>query len=97
MIAARPKPPNEFLEVVLRGVGLLANSNFDFRTLAVHELAKYSKSKMILLAGQLAEGVKAEHYPHWGKPGIRAQLVDIGKRKLEMDFSLRATDIRCMC
>jgi L-2-hydroxyglutarate oxidase LhgO len=79
---------SEFLEVALRGVGLLANSNFDFKTLAVRELAKYSKSKMISLAGQLAEGVKSEHYQNWGKPGIRAQLVDIGKRKLEMDFVL---------
>lgn len=78
----------EFLEVALRGVGLLANSNFDFKTLAVRELAKYSKSKMISLAGQLAKDVKPEHYQTWGKPGIRAQLVDIEKRKLEMDFVL---------
>ncbi|TKB59320.1 MAG: L-2-hydroxyglutarate oxidase [Nitrospira sp.] len=79
---------NEFLEVAIRGVGLLANSNFDFKTLAVREAAKYSRSKMISLAGQLAEGVKPEHYQHWGRPGIRAQLVDIKKRKLEMDFVL---------
>jgi L-2-hydroxyglutarate oxidase LhgO len=43
---------------------------------------------MISLAGELAEGVKFEHYQNWGKPGIRAQLVDIEKRKLEMDFVL---------
>ena len=79
---------NEFFEVALRGVGLLANSNFEFKTLALHEMAKYSKSKMVSLAGELAEGVKLEHYQHWGKPGIRAQLVDITKRKLEMDFVL---------
>ena len=79
---------NEFLEVALRGVGLLANSNFDFRMLAVKEMAKYSKSKMVSLASELAEGVSPEHYQHWGKPGIRAQLVDIKKRKLEMDFAL---------
>jgi len=79
---------NEFLEVAMRGVSLLANSNFDFKTLAVHEMAKYSKSKMIALASQLAEGVKSEHYQSWGKPGIRAQLLDIKKRKLEMDFIL---------
>ena len=79
---------NEFLEVALRGVGLLANSNFDFRMLAFKEMAKYSKSKMVSLASELAEGVRPEHYQHWGKPGIRAQLVDIEKRKLEMDFVL---------
>lgn len=79
---------DEFLEVAFRGMGLLLHSNFDFKTLAARELAKYSRAKMISLAGQLVEGVKAEHYRHWGKPGIRAQLVDIHKRKLEMDFVL---------
>ena len=79
---------NEFLEIAVRGFGLLFNSEFNFKALAVRELAKYSKARMISLAGQLAEGVKPEHYQHWGKPGIRAQLVDITKRKLEMDFVL---------
>jgi L-2-hydroxyglutarate oxidase LhgO len=79
---------NEFLEVAVRGVSLLANSNFDFRMLALKEMSKCSRSKMVSLAGELAEGVKPEHYRHWGKPGIRAQLVDIRKRKLEMDFVL---------
>lgn len=79
---------DEFLEVALRGVGLLVSSNFDFKTLAVRELAKYSKARMISLAAQLAEGVEPRHYQNWGKPGIRAQLVDIKKRKLEMDFVL---------
>ena len=79
---------NEFLEVAMRGAGLLASSNFDFKALALREAAKYSKSKMVSLAGHLAEGVKPEHYQNWGKPGIRAQLLDIKKRKLEMDFIL---------
>ena len=79
---------NEFLEVATRAVGLLAASNFDFKALAAREAAKYSKSKMVSLASDLAEGVKPEHYQSWGKPGIRAQLLDIKKRKLEMDFVL---------
>jgi L-2-hydroxyglutarate oxidase len=78
----------EFFEVALRGMGLLTNANFDFRMLALKEMAKYSKSKMVSLASELAEDVRPEHYQHWGKPGIRAQLVDIAKRKLEMDFVL---------
>jgi (S)-2-hydroxyglutarate dehydrogenase len=80
---------NEFFEVAARGMGLMMNSNFEFTRLALGEIAKYSRSKMIALAGQMAEGVKAEHYEAWGKPGIRAQLVDIRKRKLEMDFVLQ--------
>lgn len=79
---------DEFLEVALRGMGLLVASNFDFKTLAMREMTKYSKSTMVSLASQLAEGIKPEDYQTWGKPGIRAQLVDIKKRKLEMDFVL---------
>lgn len=78
----------EFLDVAARGAGLLVRSEFNFKVLAFRELAKYSKAKMISLAGQLAENVKPEHYTEWGKPGIRAQLVDIRNRKLEMDFVL---------
>ncbi len=79
---------NEFFEVAVRGLGLLTNSKFDFRSLAVQEMAKYSKAKMIALASELAEGVTPRHYVSWGKPGIRAQLLDIKKRRLEMDFLL---------
>ena len=43
---------------------------------------------MVRLAGELVEGVKLEQYTKWGKPGIRAQLLDIRKRRLEMDFVL---------
>jgi len=78
----------EFLEVTRRGMGLLVRSNFDFKALAFGELTKYSKAKMVALAGQLAEDVKPQQYLHWGKPGIRAQLLDLKKRKLEMDFVL---------
>lgn len=79
---------DELAEVALRGMGLLVTSNFDFKTLAMREITKYSKATMVSLASQLAEGIKPEHYQTWGKPGIRAQLVDIKKRKLEMDFVL---------
>ena len=47
---------------------------------------------MVALASELAEGIKPEHYQTWGKPGIRAQLVDIKKRKLEMDFVLEGNE-----
>jgi L-2-hydroxyglutarate oxidase LhgO len=43
---------------------------------------------MVSLASVLAEGVAEKNYQKWGRPGIRAQLLDITKRKLEMDFVL---------
>jgi L-2-hydroxyglutarate oxidase LhgO len=76
----------EFLEIMWRSAGLLASSNFDFKRLVVEELRKYSKGRMVTLAGELVRGVCQEHYRHWGKPGIRAQLLDTQTKKLEMDF-----------
>jgi L-2-hydroxyglutarate oxidase len=78
----------ELVEVASRGLGLLKDAHFEYRRLAMEELAKYSRKKMVSLASVLAEGVKEEHYRTWGRPGIRAQLLDITKRKLEMDFVL---------
>jgi L-2-hydroxyglutarate oxidase len=83
---------NEFADVTLRGLGLLVNSKFDFGMLAIKEMAKFSKSRMVSLASELAEGVKSEHYRNWGRPGIRAQLINTKKQKLEMDFVLEGDD-----
>jgi len=78
----------ELVEVAGRGMGLLANAQFDYRRLAAEEIAKHSRKKMVSLATVLAEGVHERNYRKWGRPGIRAQLLDITKRKLEMDFVL---------
>jgi L-2-hydroxyglutarate oxidase LhgO len=78
----------EALEVAGRGLGLLTGAQFDYRRLAVEEITKYSRKKMVRLASVLADGVKEDNYIKWGRPGIRAQLLDITKRKLEMDFVL---------
>jgi L-2-hydroxyglutarate oxidase len=85
----------ELIEVAGRGLGLLVGAQFDYGRLAIEEIAKYSRKKMVALASLLAEGVKEEHYQKWGRPGIRAQLLDITKKKLEMDFVLEG-DSRSM-
>lgn len=74
---------------LLRELGLFLFSGFDFRRLALEELLKYNPRRLVQLAGELAEGVRPEHYVRWGKPGIRAQLMDTRTRKLEMDFVLQ--------
>lgn len=79
---------SELIEVAGRGLGLLTGAQFDYRRLAVEEISKYSRSKMVSLASVLAEGVAERNYQQWGRPGIRAQLLDITKKKLEMDFVL---------
>lgn len=78
----------EFTDIVMRQMGLLLSSGFDFFKLAWEEIRKYSRARMVALASALANGVKREHYRQWGRPGIRAQLLNVETRKLEMDFVL---------
>jgi L-2-hydroxyglutarate oxidase LhgO len=77
---------SELADIALRQMGLVVSSGFDFMKLAWEEIRKYSRARMVSLASALAKGVKLEHYRQWGKPGIRAQLLDIKNKKLEMDF-----------
>jgi L-2-hydroxyglutarate oxidase LhgO len=79
----------EFAEVIFREMGLLFFSGFDFKRLAVEETLKYSRARLVSLASTLLENVKVRDYQHWGKPGIRAQLLNIKTRKLEMDFVIQ--------
>lgn len=76
----------EMWEIVWRELDLFVHNDFGFRRLAFEELAKYSRVRMTQLASALATGVRARDYRKWGPPGIRAQLFDIKRRKLEMDF-----------
>jgi L-2-hydroxyglutarate oxidase LhgO len=83
---------SEFLDVVMRELNLIAFSDFDFKKLAWEEIRKHSRSRMVSLASSLAKEIKGQNFRRWAKPGIRAQLVDIRKRKLEMDFVLEGDD-----
>ena len=78
----------ELTEIILRQAGLFLYSNFDFKALAFRELKKYSKPLLVSLAAKLAKGVDIKHYRQWGLTGIRAQLLNIRKKELEMDFVL---------
>lgn len=80
----------EFVDILIRQAGLFFGAGFDFRRLAFEEIQKYSRRKMVDLASVLAHGVKHDDYRRWGKPGIRAQLVNLEQKKLEMDFVIQA-------
>ena len=82
----------EFVEVLFREAGLMMSSRFDFQKLALEEVRKYSRPHLVALASRLAHGVKPEHYTRWGELGIRAQLLDIKNRKLEMDFVIEGDE-----
>jgi len=82
----------DLAEIARLQFGLLFAAGFEFRRLAVEELAKYNRSLLVALAGQLAEGVRVKNYRRWGRSGIRAQLLDTRTKKLEMDFVLEGDD-----
>ena len=77
---------DEFREVVSMELGLLLKAGFDFRGLAAQELQKYRRKTLASQASELAEGIDARDFRQWGKPGIRAQLLDTRTRTLVMDF-----------
>jgi (S)-2-hydroxyglutarate dehydrogenase len=83
---------DEFVEISLRSLGLLVHADFAFRKLAITELQKYQRRVMVEQAQTLAHGVELAQYRYWGKPGIRAQLLNTQTRKLEMDFVLEGDD-----
>ena len=78
----------EFWDVITREAELFIRNDFGFRKLALEEMQKIYRPKIVKLASELVLGVKQEHYTQWGTPGIRAQLLDTRNRKLEMDFKV---------
>lgn len=78
--------PADCAATLWRELGLILFAGFDFKRLAVEELAKYNRHHLVKLAGELASGVHTRDYRRWGRAGIRAQLMDVRTRKLEMDF-----------
>lgn len=77
---------SECVEILGRQLGLLVFSGFDFKRLAIEELKKYSRSHLVGLASNLITDLHDSQFTQWGQPGIRAQLIEIKQKKLEMDF-----------
>lgn len=76
----------EFAEVIWREAQLFLRNDFGFRSLAINEVRKYRREWLVQLATELVPSASASQFQTWGKPGIRAQLLDTRTRKLEMDF-----------
>ncbi len=79
---------NEFFRIAGIELKLLFNNSNGFRKLAWQELRKQWKSKLIQEAQSLLRGTERMEFDLWGRPGIRAQLLDVKSGKLEMDFVL---------
>lgn len=82
----------EFADISVRQLLLLLRSKFDFKKLAVEELRKYSRKRLVKLASSMVEGINESDYRVWGVPGIRAQLVNNKTNALEMDFVIQGDE-----
>jgi L-2-hydroxyglutarate oxidase LhgO len=82
----------EFGDIVRRQLSLLSSSDWGFRRLAIEEMWKYSRTRLVSLASQLVDGASEGGFRTWGRAGIRAQLLNVNTRRLEMDFVLEGDD-----
>ncbi len=80
----------ELWETLSLESSLFTRNSFQFRNLARREIGKYSKRRLAGLASALVDGLNPESDWRWGPAGIRAQLVDIARRQLVMDFRVEA-------
>jgi L-2-hydroxyglutarate oxidase LhgO len=83
---------SEMCNILCHEASLMVNAGFNFRQLALEELKKYNKTYLAKQAAQLAQQVHLNDYTTWGKPGIRAQLLNVKTRTLEMDFIVEGDD-----
>lgn len=76
----------EFFQTVGLGSKLMLKADFDFRRLAATELRKYNRSHLVEMSQSLATGLELPTFTQWGPAGIRAQLLNLEHKSLEMDF-----------
>lgn len=67
----------------------LFSRHHDVPGLIRSEVPKYSRKHLVRQAIGLVPSVRPEDFTVRGRPGVRAQLVDMRDRKLEMDFIVR--------
>ncbi|MCE1199810.1 MAG: FAD-dependent oxidoreductase, partial [Marinilabiliales bacterium] len=77
---------NELASIMSWESRLFLTNAFGFRTLALDEIRKYNKKYFAGLALDLVNQMDIKGFDEWGKPGIRAQLLNIHTKELVMDF-----------
>jgi len=82
----------EFLQIIFWETRLLISNSFGFRDLAFREIKKYSKMYLQKLAKYMVKEIDVRKFSKWGKPGIRAQLLNVKTKELVMDFVVEGDD-----
>ena len=84
--------PKEILNIVGIYPKFLASEHHDVLGLIKSEIPKYLQRHLVSQAKALVPSVDLKDFKERGKPGIRAQLLDIKNKKLEMDFVVRGNE-----
>ncbi len=79
---------HEFAETTRTLVELMAAPGSTIRKSAASEAVKYSKRLLVKQAARLIPGTTVQQFQRWGRPGIRAQLVDRSTMALVNDFRI---------
>jgi L-2-hydroxyglutarate oxidase len=82
----------ELVQITTWELKLFFTNAFGFRKLALEEMKKYNKSYLINLGKKLVKYINSSNFNKWGKPGIRAQLLNIKTKELVMDFVVESDD-----
>ncbi|WP_456485653.1 L-2-hydroxyglutarate oxidase [Hydrogenimonas sp.] len=77
---------DELMEIVWYEAKLFVTNRFGFRSLALEEFKKYSKSHLVSLALDMVKMIDEKKFDQWSAPGIRAQLLDTSTLELVQDF-----------
>ncbi len=76
----------ETLNILSWEAWLFITNAFGFRGLAIDEIKKYNMKYFAGLAENLVKKLDVKGFDEWGKPGIRAQLLNVKTKELVMDF-----------
>jgi (S)-2-hydroxyglutarate dehydrogenase len=78
--------PGEMSSILTREAKLFLKNSFGFRSLAIDEVKKYNRRYFTGLAASMVRTLDSKGFTEWGRPGIRAQLLDVTTDELVMDF-----------
>ncbi|MEI6108562.1 MAG: L-2-hydroxyglutarate oxidase [Actinomycetes bacterium] len=84
--------PREILEIVGLYPKFMTSKHHDVLGLIKTEMPKYLQRHLVNQAQALVPSIRPADFKERGKPGIRAQLLDIRNKKLEMDFVVRGDE-----
>lgn len=82
----------EMIEIIGWETRLFLSDSFGFRSLALGELKKYDRGYFTGLAEKMVKKIDSAAFNQWSRPGIRAQLLDMDKKELVMDFAVEGDD-----